>query len=301
MRHYIRKTLILALLFCPTLLFAGDSKDNETAVGEAGVKFGIDAADGKTVLTSGCIKAVPEPCSTTIDAAVERCDIASFVEINMTATITYSQFGRNDVSTISRRWTGNKCAVKLAWPLSDEVLDGKYSMRASYRLSNGQTGNGNRSGEAKGENPSSDAVRQRVGNLSHSVILYKRNKFKQFNQNARPFRRDGIGAGGIETPSSEQFWNWHSSVDQAVSELDLLYTEAKKYPELLRSKGFASLPDFTADQIKLQAIQSVVAQSYFVPLRNGKGWKPMTDRLLFADDVLSMELDIQSGNPPQGW
>jgi hypothetical protein len=185
--------------------------------------------------------------------------------------------------------------------MSHEVRGGSFKGIAYYNLSNGESGSANMAGTLTGLNPSKDEVRNRVSNLTYSVVMFLRTGLKQFNSNGRPFRSIGFGAGGVELPNAEQLWHWQKNVDLAELDLVAAFAESAKYPETMRNNGFAKLPDFTQDEVKLQALQNLVGQTYFVPRRNGQGWKPMSKRLSFADDVVKLENEIKSGNPPADW
>lgn len=178
---------------------------------------------------------------------------------------------------------------------------GDYQANFSYRFTNGQIGTDQRSGFLGGENPTHDAVRLRAANPKYAGLLHLGNGFVHFNANGRPRIAAGFGIGGLDDPSSTDLWNWEQNLDRAVAEFDARFAEAEKYPEMMRQLGFSAMPDFTSDELKLHALQSLVGQPYFVPARGGSGWVPMRNRLPFADDVVQIAADVAAGNPLAGW
>ncbi|MCF6445926.1 hypothetical protein [Nereida sp. MMG025] len=293
-------TILCALLIASPVFAQTNDSTTEETLEEAAVTFTV--SDELSInAPKHCIKANPEPCRLTIEASVENCRIARMAEITMSATSRYSQFGRQDVDQISHRWTGNECRVMLSWPITNNVMGGTYQARFTYRLSNNQTGNAQRSGDLTGENPTPQDVRARLSNLTYDVLVYLSNEFKQFNSNGMPRTANGFGVGGLNTPEAKDLWDWKHNLDTAVVSFDAAFAAAELYPERMRNSGFPNVPDFSADERKRHALQSLVGEPYYIPTRVGKGWEPMRKRLSFADDVMKIETDVAAGNPPANW
>ncbi|WP_168798005.1 hypothetical protein [Pacificoceanicola onchidii] len=262
------------------------------------VSFNLENSIQSPKICSSFIQGAP--CKIEVKADSDNCRVR-FSQINITFTVTYTGFGRNDRASRAHQWNGDSCNVTTNWPISHEVRGGEVRIDLSYRMTNGQSGTYNKNLSVRGANPAKDAIRGRIGLLTHSIILFQRNALEQFDGSGLPKRGTGFGAGGLENPSAAQLWNWMSNVDAARAPFAQAFADARALPSWMRRGGFPKLPDFTEDQAKRQGLQSLVGESYYKPHQNGTVWREIRGRKPFADKIVKIEAAINAGKPPAGW
>lgn len=241
-----------------------------------------------------------QPCVITVDASSSNCRVR-FVEIVGVTTVSFSRHGRRDTGTKSHVWRGDSCRVSLPWAISDNVLGGDVRLSLNYRMTNGQAGSDGKALTVVGAALDPATVRADIRNPTYEAAVYHLSRFQHFASDGWPLVAQGFGVGALGAPDAGLMWNWKANLAARVALLDTAFAQAAAHPASMRAAGFVDLPDFTPDQIKLQALQSLVGQDYFLPAPTGGGWQAVPTRLSFADDIARTEADVAAGNPPSGW
>ncbi len=241
-----------------------------------------------------------QPCVITLDAESSNCRVR-FVEIVGVTSVSFSRHGRRDTSTKSHVWRGDSCRVSLPWAISDAVLGGDVRLSLNYRMSNGQAGPDGKTLTVVGAALDPATVRADIRNPTYEAAIYHMSRFQQFASDGWPLAGQGFGVGALGAPDAAQMWNWKANLAVRIAGLDAAFARAAAHPATMRAAGFVDLPDFTPEQAKLQALQSLVGQDYFLPAPTGGGWQAIPTRLPFADDIVRTEAEVAAGNPPPGW
>lgn len=266
-----------------------------------------DAGDSKVVFSWGLtplgtcqIKPEPTGCRYSVEILAEPCR-QRLVEVGLSVTVTYTDNGRNDRHTFTKRWSGNACRVEIAEDMGGKILGGNIAVSATARLSDGRVDSKGQTDSSFGNNPNNSDVRSAIGNPTYAVIAYDRSKFKQFGANGLPSFDKGFGVMRLEAPDAEQVWHWQRNVDGGKAVLDAAWTAARSYPEKMRKNGYPRLPDFGEKETRLFALQSLISETYFVPNANGRQWIPNKNRSDYADRLVGIEEAVAAGKPPADW
>jgi len=295
--------------------FIGSSLAFSVALGLSSPLFADDAAtqsentEETTVVTFGNIDKLAsktckglreaQPCQIEMAADSSNCRVR-FRDIRIQTTVTYTNWGRKDSHQVNHHWTGDACRPRYYFPISNDVRGGNINLRITYAMTNGQNGTETKSLAITGENPTKDQIRAEINNLTYAVVFHHLSNLEQF-KNGHPKLTRGFGVGALSAPNASDIWNWKRGVTLRKAGLDIAFSNAKNHPANMRNSGFANLPDFTEEQVKLQALQYIVGQDYFIPNASGNGWVEAKPRRPFADKIVQIEKDIQAGNPPNGW
>jgi hypothetical protein len=248
-----------------------------------------------------CITTVPTPCTVNVQASIP-CH-RRIVELGIDVTVSFKFEGRNDSEEFKTRWYGSECSLSINADFKGRVLGDTANISVYAVLDNGQRDKApDTPGNFLGNNPSNDSVRVAIANPTFSAIVYDRSKFKQFRPDGSPNFGGGFGVMKLSSPDSEQIWHWRRNVDAGKSLLDATWVAARGYPAKMRQSGFPKIPDFTAEQLKLFALQSLVGEVYFVPNRAGNQWiRNTASKSDYADRIVKLEKDVASGKPPADW
>lgn len=140
------------------------------------------------------------------------------------------------------------------------------------------------------------------------AIIYKRSAFEQFTPQGEPIFKNGVGLYQIQNPSIAEIWNWKSNAAHAITDFENRKTMSSKIPEKYRTDNpelYKNLPDFTSQQIDLEALQSYGSGNYYTPKRSGlsRNWKWVSGAPNdgFADSCLVLLKEVASGKLPVGW
>lgn len=247
-----------------------------------------------------CIKPDPTSCSTTIEVQANPC-IQRIVAVSTSTVVGYTENGRADSTTFNRSWSGNDCRVVIVESLDGRVLGGTAQISVTARLSDGRTASSQKTVEMFGNNAGNDVIRQEIANSTYSAVAYDRSRFKQFAADGKPQFNAGFGVMRLTAPDAEQVWHWRRNVQAGKILLDQAWADAKAYPQKMRQNGFPRIPDFTARELKLFALQSLAAELYYVPNTNGRQWIPNKAKSDYADKLLKIETEVAAGRPPADW
>ncbi len=121
-----------------------------------------------------------------------------------------------------------------------------------------------------------------------------------FDAAKEPHFNGGFGIFLLTNPQPGEIWNWKAHCDQGKAEYERHQTEAAKYPETLRQTDpdlYKRLPDYDADELKLETYQSFDTGRYHVPKHSGlfgRNWKWVKDPQGngFADRCAALERTI---------
>ncbi len=69
----------------------------------------------------------------------------------------------------------------------------------------------------------------------------------------------------------------------------------------MRKNGNPKLPDFSAKELRLFALQSLVSELYYVPNTNGRQRMPNPKRSDYADRLARIEDAVAAGQPLADW
>lgn len=140
------------------------------------------------------------------------------------------------------------------------------------------------------------------------AVVYKRSAFEQFTAQGDPIFQNGVGLYRIASPTVAEIWNWKSNAATALADFENRKTIASQIPANLRTENpdlYKNLPDFTLQQIELEALQSYGKGNYHIPKRSGlsRNWKWVIGAPNdgFADSCLALLKDVASGKLPVGW
>lgn len=249
---------------------------------------------------SNCIKPDPAGCSTTIEVQANPC-YQRIVAVTTSTVVEYRENGRSDSNTFNRSWSGNECRVVIVENQDGRLLGGTVSVSVTARLSDGRTAGSSKSVQYLGNNAANDVVRSEIANPTYAAVIYDRSKFKQFAPDGKPLFAKGFGVAQLAVADAEQVWHWRRNAQAGKAALDQTWADAKAYPAKMRSSGYPRLPDFTAQQLKLFALQSLVNEQYYVPNSSGRQWIPNKARSDYADRLAKIEADVAAGRPPADW
>lgn len=232
----------------------------------------------------------------TLDPCVQRA-----VSATLTVTVSYAENGRNDTQTTTKNWSGNACRIDLAEDAGGKIVGGNVSATATVVLSNGASHSDKKTDVYWGNNPATKDVRALIANPTYAVVAYDRSKFRQFDANGRPVFNKGFGVMLLSAPDAEQVWHWRRNVAEGKPKLDAAWAGARTYPDKMRKNGYPKLPDFSAKEHRLFALQSLVGELYYVPNTNGSQWIPNPKRSDYADRLARIEDAVAAGKPPADW
>jgi hypothetical protein len=250
--------------------------------------------------TANCIKTDATGCSMSIEVVGDPC-IQPIVSVSSSTTVSYTESGRNDQTTSSESWSGSACRVFISETMDGKVVGGNVFTNVVARISTGETSSGQKAETFLGNNPANDDVRKYLANPTYAVVVYDRSRFKQFASDGKPNVGKGFGVMQIAPADAEQPWHWKRNVDAGRAGLDAAWAAAKAYPAKMRANGYPKIPDFSAKELKLFALQSLVGEQYYVPNTNGRQWIPNNKRSDYADRLAKIEADVVAGKPPADW
>lgn len=140
------------------------------------------------------------------------------------------------------------------------------------------------------------------------AVVYKRSAFEQFTRQGEPVFQNGVGLYRVASPTVAEIWNWKSNAATALADFENRKTIASQIPAKYRTDNpdlYENLPDFTAPQIELEALQSYGTGPYYVPKRSGlsRKWKWVIGAPNdgFADSCLALLKEVAAGKLPVGW
>ncbi len=246
------------------------------------------------------IKPDPAGCTMRAQITLNPC-VQRAVAATLTVTVSYSENGRKDTQTTTSNWSGNACQIDLVEDAGGKIVGGNVSATATVTLSNGATHSDRKTDVYWGNNPAAKDVRSLIANPTYAAVAYDRSKFKQFDANGRPVFSKGFGVMLLPAPDAEQVWHWRRNVTDGKAKLDAAWAGARTYPDKMRKNGHPKLPDFSAKELRLFALQSLVSELYYVPNTNGRQWIPNPKRSDYAERLARIEDAVAAGQPPADW
>jgi hypothetical protein len=246
------------------------------------------------------IKPDPAGCTMRAQIVLDPC-VQRAVSATLTVTVSYAENGRNDTQTTTKSWSGNACQVDLVEDAGGRILGGNVSGVATVRLSNGVTHSDRKVDTYWGNNPATKDVRTLIANPTYAAVAYDRSRFRQFDASGRPVFNKGFGVMLLPAPDAEQVWHWRRNVADGKARLDAAWAGARMWPDKMRKNGYPRLPDFSGNELRLFALQSLVGELYFVPNTNGRQWIPNPKRSDYADRLAKIEDAVAAGKPPADW
>ncbi len=151
-----------------------------------------------------------------------------------------------------------------------------------------------------GENPSLPQIKAYSACRQSMVIAYIKSSCKMFDPSGYPYFDGGFGLAQLKAPSVQQLWSWRENMSGCAVQWLAKREQAIQRPARLRQSNFLkfkSLPDFTDEQIELEAYAGFVNEQYYYPkarglLKNQREWVPSKDKGEFADSCKEVERQI---------
>ncbi len=146
------------------------------------------------------------------------------------------------------------------------------------------------------------------GDWPRAMLLlgYYRTKLQMFNDQGLPLvNGDEYGMMAMTGVATIGQWNWHKHLQIAKTRWQRQEAYVKAKPRILREtdpKHYKGLPDFTAEQLQLEILQSYDKGNYFEPVRERQGlfkrwvWRKVSDQQLFADKIMLVKDELESVN-----
>lgn len=227
-------------------------------------------------------------------------------------TISYSGNGRTDVfrSSMELRAAFGEQELFHSVP---EIRGGTYQAifyaTVKYRgYSRWETESSGPSIRSIGAvSPAKARVRQYLNDVHLESVVYLRSRFIQF-VNGDPDFDSGFGLYRLKNPTAQEIWSWKQNADNARADFAARKTKAAQIPEDFRRQDpqtYAGLPDFTEEQITLEALQSYGSGSFFKPKRPNPQtewtWTQNQANDGFGERCMTIVKRVAEGNEPPDW
>jgi hypothetical protein len=161
------------------------------------------------------------------------------------------------------------------------------------------------SGESsiRGVNPTKAEVKDRLSGINAQVTAYRESRFRQFDTSGLPLfgPPNGFGIMQLDTPAAtaRQVWDWKTNVDAGIALFSAKANDARTYPARVRQK-YPDASDFTSAQLRLETYQRYNGGAYWKWDDINKAWVKSPPNS-YADESVSIETAVMSGNPPADW
>lgn len=228
----------------------------------------------------------------------------TLVQLRYSAHIEYTNDGRNDRSqTVTGISTSIDYDIEFGSPAQGGLF--KIAIAATIRDRYGVFASSlNLVSSVRGENPNKEIVKSHLGSLTMRILAYKESRFRQFDSKNLPLFGPprGFGVMQIDTPpaTARQLWDWTDNVAAGVALFKVKEADAEGFPARERKRAFPDATDFTADQLKLEAVQRYNGGAYWAWNDAEKKWvrENMSN---YTDSFTALEKQVLEGNYPAEW
>ena len=238
--------------------------------------------------------------------------------VSWSAFIDYTDHGRNDTSATL---TGTS-AVWSPIPIdfAGIVQGGTIHFHVQADIKNSTTGATDTrkldgTNAIRGQNPTKDTVKSRLGDIALQVIAYIESifTFNQFDGSGLPLfgAPNGFGVMQLDnspTPTAREIWDWQQNVDGGKGKYSDGQTVVRQHYKNLRT-AHPTLPDLTDAELHLADYAAYNAGTgsqdrfYWQPNAAFNGWIKNTNTAFtqYADKAIGIEQNVAAGSPPAGW
>jgi hypothetical protein len=241
----------------------------------------------------------------------------SLLTANMKYEITYNQNGRNDLkpysaTTFVNSWNVNYNGEFHGGEAVVTVSSGTISQTLTRNL------------HIRGTNPSKDTVKSGL-NIYQQVVVYKESypRWCQFTTGGLPIfgPPNGWGLMQLDPPSGEEvIWNWHTNRTAGCNMLSWKYNHGLNYPADVRVAGYTQARDWISEEERwtdgFQLYNGGHAYHWVLddpigPISGPGRWErcevvvgppyPEGTCSGYGFDAWNIKVNVESGNPPNGW